>query len=108
MLSVENWSLLDRDVLGWLVERPAADLDLLLAIQEVRSIIEPEAAALAAERGSDGDLRTIDAALAAMELSRDYASATAADKSFHLAILHATHNPVLQVFSAAIDAILGA
>ena len=108
VLSVENWSLLDRDVLGWLVERPASDPDLLLAIQEVRSIIEPEAAALAAERGSEGDLQTIDAALAAMELSHDYASATAADKAFHLAILHATHNPVLQGFSAAINTILGA
>jgi GntR family transcriptional regulator, galactonate operon transcriptional repressor len=108
VLAVENWSLLDRDVLGWLVERPTADLDLLLAIQEVRAIIEPEAAALAAERGSDGDLRAIDAALAAMELSHDYASATAADKAFHLAILHATRNPVLQGFNATINAILGA
>lgn len=108
VLAVENWSLLDRDVLAWLVGRPAADMALLLAIQEVRSIIEPEAAALAAERASDSDLRRIDAALAAMELSHDYASATAADKAFHLAILHATHNPVLQGFSATINAILEA
>ncbi|GJD66853.1 FadR/GntR family transcriptional regulator [Methylobacterium frigidaeris] len=108
VLSVENWSLLDRDVLGWLVERPAADLNLLLAIQEVRSIIEPEAAALAAERGSESDLQRIDAALAAMETSHDSKSATAADKAFHLAILHATHNPVLQGFSGAINAILSA
>ncbi len=33
---------------------------------------------------------------------------TAADKAFHLAILDATHNPVLQGFRGAIDTILSA
>ncbi len=41
-----------------------------------------------------------------MEASKDHASATAADKAFHLAILDATHNPVLQGFRGAIDTIL--
>ena len=35
-------------------------------------------------------------------------AATAADKAFHLAILDATHNPVLQGFRGAIDTILSA
>ena len=43
-----------------------------------------------------------------METSHDQASATAADKAFHLAILDATHNPVLQGFRGAIDTILSA
>jgi GntR family galactonate operon transcriptional repressor len=43
-----------------------------------------------------------------METSHDQASAAAADKAFHLAILDATHNPVLQGFRGAIDTILGA
>ena len=34
--------------------------------------------------------------------------AMAADKAFHLAILDATHNPVLQGFRGAIDTILSA
>jgi GntR family transcriptional regulator, galactonate operon transcriptional repressor len=41
-----------------------------------------------------------------METSKDHASAIAADKAFHLAILEATHNPVLQGFRGAIDTIL--
>jgi GntR family transcriptional regulator, galactonate operon transcriptional repressor len=103
-----DWSLLDRDVLTWLVGSRAPDRDLLLAIQEVRSIIEPAAAALAAERASRTDRQRINAALVAMETSHDQASATTADKAFHLAILDATHNPVLQGFRGVIDTILSA
>jgi len=101
-----DWSLLDRDVLGWLAGREP-NRTLLLAIQEVRSIIEPAAAALAAERATAADRERITAALAAMEGARDQKSAIAADKAFHLAILDATHNPVLQGFRGAIDTILG-
>ena len=101
-----EWSLLDRDVLSWLVGQDEPDRDLLLAIQEVRSIIEPAAAALAAERATKNDRWRINTALAAMETAQDQASAIAADKAFHLAILDATHNPVLQGFRGAIDTIL--
>lgn len=101
-----DWSLLDRDVLGWLAGREP-NRTLLLAIQEVRSIIEPAAAALAAERATAADRERIAAALAAMESARDQKTAIAADKAFHLAILDATHNPVLQGFRGAIDTILG-
>jgi len=107
VLPRHEWSLLDRDVLSWLVGQDEPDRDLLLAIQEVRSIIEPAAAALAAERATKNDRWRIDTALAAMQTAKDQASALAADKAFHLAILDATHNPVLQGFRGAIDTILG-
>src|SRR5262245_379101 len=106
VLPRHEWSLLDRDVLSWLVGKDEPDRNLLLAIQEVRSIIEPAAAALAAERATRNDRWRINAALAAMETARDQASAVAADKAFHLAILDATHNPVLHGFRGAIDTIL--
>jgi GntR family galactonate operon transcriptional repressor len=106
VLPRSDWSLLDRDVLSWLIGHDKPDVELLLAIQEVRSIIEPAAAALAATRATQRDRQRISAALRAMENSDDQASATAADKAFHLAILDATHNPVLQGFRGAIDAIL--
>ncbi|MBN9582890.1 MAG: FadR family transcriptional regulator [Afipia sp.] len=102
-----EWSLLDREVLSWLVGEDEPNRALLLAIQEVRSIIEPAAAALAAERATAKDRQRINAALVAMETSRDRDSAIAADTAFHLAILDATHNPVLQGFRSAIDTILG-
>ena len=108
VLPRRDWSLLDRDVLNWLVGQENPDRELLLAVQEVRSIIEPAAAALAAARATKDDLLRINAALAAMEASDSQATATAADKAFHLAILDATHNPVLQGFRGAIDTILSA
>lgn len=108
VLPRHDWSLLDRDVLSWLVGKGDPDRELLLEIQEVRSIIEPAAAALAAERATKADRERINAALVAMETSHDQASATAADKAFHLAILDATHNRVFQGFRGAIDTILSA
>jgi GntR family galactonate operon transcriptional repressor len=108
VLPRRDWSLLDRDVLNWLVGPDKPDRELLLAIQEVRSIIEPAAAALAATRATKKDRERINAALEAMENSDSQATATAADKAFHLAILDATHNPVLQGFRGAIDTILSA
>lgn len=108
VLPRRDWSLLDREVLIWLVGDGEPDPEMMSSIQEVRLMIEPAAAALAAQRATRQDLERINAALAAMETSRDPASATAADKKFHLAILDATHNPVLQGFRGAIDTILGA
>lgn len=108
VLPRSDWSLLDRDVLNWLVGQEEPDRELLLYVQEVRSIIEPAAAALAASRATKKDLQRIKAALEAMEASDSQASATASDKAFHLAILDATHNPVLQGFRGAIDTILSA
>jgi len=106
VLPRRDWSLLDRDVLNWLVGHEKPDLKLLLAVQEVRSIIEPAAAALAATRATKQDRQRINAALEAMQAADNQDTRTAADKAFHLAILDATHNPVLQGFRSAIDTIL--
>jgi len=106
VLPRRDWSLLDRDVLNWLVGPDKPDRELLLAVQEVRLIIEPAAAALAATRATRHDRQRINAALEAMQTADNQDTRTAADKGFHLAILDATHNPVLQGFRSAIDTIL--
>jgi GntR family galactonate operon transcriptional repressor len=108
VLPRRDWSLLDREVLGWLVGGGEPDRDLLMQIQEVRLLIEPAAAALAATRSTAQDRARIEAALIGMEISHDRDSAIKSDKAFHLAILDATHNPVLQGFRGAIDTILSA
>jgi DNA-binding FadR family transcriptional regulator len=72
---------------------------------ELRSIIEPEAAALAAERRSADDLSTMRAALQAMErhgLAGD--EGQSADREFHRAVLAATRNPPLYALSSSIGA----
>ncbi len=105
----QDWSMLDRDVLGWLAGGDGLGQQVLLALEETRAIIEPAAAALAAERATAEDCARITAAFAAMERARDDAAAAiVADKAFHLAIIAATHNPILRGFSNAIDTILSA
>jgi GntR family galactonate operon transcriptional repressor len=104
-----DWSLLDAEVLGWLRRDRRLDEPLLFALEEVRSIIEPAAAALAAQRATPADRQRITNALQAMESAiTDPHAAIVADKAFHLAILDATHNPVLCSFRGAFDAILSA
>lgn len=103
-----DWSYLDHDVLAWLGSE-GLDREIMLALDETRLIIEPAAAALAAERATAHEKILIRAAydeMAARHTEIDLA--TAADKAFHLAILDATHNPVLSSFRGAIDAILTA
>jgi GntR family galactonate operon transcriptional repressor len=106
---LHEWTLLDPNVLGWMRSEDGLDHNLLLALEETRAIIEPEAAALAAVRATPDDLARIRAALIAMEADQNSPQAAiAADKRFHLAILDATNNPILRSFRGAIEAILSA
>ncbi|WP_083507886.1 FadR/GntR family transcriptional regulator [Aureimonas frigidaquae] len=105
---MERWSLLDPAVLGWMV-CGGAHRPLFGAIDEVRYLIEPQAAALAAERAGPQDLQRLRTAFAAMQSAAtegDRQAAIRADKAFHLAILEATGNPVLRAFDAAVGAML--
>jgi GntR family transcriptional regulator, galactonate operon transcriptional repressor len=103
-----DWSLLDRDVLHW-IRAGGIDRELLVALDETRRIIEPGAAGLAAVRARPEDKARIRQAYHRMEATvGDLAGAIEADKAFHLAILDATHNPVLGSFRTGIDAILSA
>lgn len=103
-----DWSLLDRDVLEW-IGTGGLDRELLLALDETRRVVEPGAAEIAAVRADDRDRTRIRTAYLSMEAACDEPGpATEADKQFHLAILDATHNPVLCSFRTAIEAILDA
>ncbi|MEV6028257.1 FadR/GntR family transcriptional regulator [Streptomyces sp. NPDC052036] len=96
-----DWNLLDADVLRWQFEGGGhttdSDRALLRNLAEVRSIIEPAAVRLAAERRTDADLAALDGALTAMgDQDDDAAHAVEADLSFHRALLMATHNELLE------------
>jgi DNA-binding FadR family transcriptional regulator len=90
-----DWSLLDGDVLRWQFARQVRP-SLFEDLHELRSIVEPGAASLAAARATDDDLAALDAALADMAAAgADPAAAVAADLAFHRALLAATHNELL-------------
>ncbi len=105
---IRSWNFLDRDVLAWATSGPMAR-ELLVALEEARRIVEPAAAALAAQRATAAERAAIGAAYDAMVATQDDpAAATEADKAFHIAIIDATHNPVLGSFRNGLEAILDA
>jgi DNA-binding FadR family transcriptional regulator len=98
------WHLLDPEVLAWFFESQPSQ-DFVVGLFELRLIIEPEAAALAAQRRTTADLAQLRAALQSMERhGLANAEGQSADREFHDAILAATRNPALQALSSSIGA----
>ena len=104
----ESWDVLDPEVLGWMLEHgPIADV--IRDVSEVRLIIEPAAARLAALR------RTAEEAVRFRTLADDLVQwgdnaqrYVVADLDFHAAILSATKNVTLVRLTGAIGAALRA
>ena len=87
----EHWNLLDSDVIRWRSE--AGDTaNVLRDLAEVRAVVEPAAAAMAARRRDERDLAELEAALTAMEHADDPAADVLADLRWHRALLRASHN----------------
>jgi GntR family transcriptional regulator, galactonate operon transcriptional repressor len=101
-----NWNMLDAELLEWTWElRPTSEFARQLL--QVRRIIEPEASAICAERGSDADLARIERAYREMEAAASDVGAYAEpDLRFHRAILSATGNDFLIAFGATVEAAL--
>lgn len=103
-----EWSQLDPVVLAWRggdssVPRSKTLDRSLDHLMEVRRIIEPAAAALAAERGTAKDLVRLSAAYEAMERAdSDVQAFMDADLAFHVACLEAAHNEFLLPVAHAI------
>lgn len=82
------------------------NLDNILALAEARRLIEPELAALAAERGNESELATIKQLAITMEMQANNGlDFVDPDTAFHAAIAQAAHNPVLQQMLASMHAL---
>jgi DNA-binding FadR family transcriptional regulator len=106
----ESWNLLDPDVLAWRQEREPRG-PFLGKLTEVRLMIEPGAAELAARRAGPAQLASLSAALgdmrAALDLSPpDYEAYNEADVRFHRAIVQASDNEVLEQVGAVVNTTL--
>ncbi len=102
----EYWNLLDRDVLAWYCA--ATDYwHFLASMQQVRRILEPEAAALAATNHTPAGLAAIESAWAAMRDAPSLTPWNAADVRFHLAVLAAAGNDLLVPMGFLIESALG-
>ncbi|MFE9680850.1 FadR/GntR family transcriptional regulator [Streptomyces sp. NPDC006285] len=104
VLPPEHWNHLDRDVLRW---KQAGDAAALLRdTGELRRIVEPEAARLAADRAGPDDVRVLYDCLAAMEAAAAKPGRSGyveADIAFHRALLDASGNRLLGSLGRAVD-----
>ena len=100
----ERWHLLDPDVLAWMFQAEPDD-QMLRALFELRLIIEPEAAALAAQRRTVDQLARMGQALAVMtQQTLATEKGRAADQDFHAALIEASGNPFLRTLSSSVSA----
>jgi DNA-binding FadR family transcriptional regulator len=94
---VEEWSLLDPDVIAWHKSDHPRMRRIFAETTELRTIVEPAAAALAAVRANDAQRRIIlDAARTIRPESEEVNELFRADCLFHVTILEATRNQVMQ------------
>jgi DNA-binding FadR family transcriptional regulator len=105
-----HWNLLDADVMAW---RGGGDPDerLLFDLEEVRRIVEPWGARLAAERRTDDDVEAMRTALSRMEESErggNVEEHIAADAAFHRAVLAASQNELLERLEVVLEPALRA
>ena len=102
VLPRSNWNLLDPMVLAWAFAGEP-DPEFVRDLFELRAVVEPAVARMAAERRDKEDIRQMKKALAEM---RRHTLATeagrAADREFHDALLRAAHNEVMMSLAASI------
>lgn len=107
--SIHSWNLLDQELLDWSCGI-LTQSRFLLSLMELRLIIEPQAAALAAVRANDDDLLKIwdDFSRMGAEMQKDEEASldTAADIDFHKTIIKACGNLFLSQFGGAIQGAL--
>jgi DNA-binding FadR family transcriptional regulator len=106
----ESWNLLDPDVLAWRQEGPGPRA-FLGKLTEVRLLIEPGAAELAARRAGPEQIASLRAALRdmrdALDLSPpDHEAYNEADIRFHHAIVQACDNQVLEQMGNVVNTAL--
>lgn len=105
-----SWSLLDDDVLAWHLSVDPKP-DFLRQLMDIRRMMEPKAAAWAAEFGSSEALAEIEAAQLRMEQEQSsIQDFVVADALFHRSILRAANNELLRamegvIFSALLSSI---
>ena len=103
VLPSSQWNLLDPEVLGW---RYAAmpPMQFFREMFEIRRMIEPEAASLAAARATAADIAVMDQAFRDIETAEESSNqAIDADRRFHRAILAASHNELMLQMGAIIS-----
>jgi DNA-binding FadR family transcriptional regulator len=105
----EKWNLLDADVLAWTMTSHPLKVSLLGQLTQLRVMIEPEVAALAALNATTTEMLRIQQAYEEMELHvRDQQKAIAADILFHQRLFEGAHNDLVRSMMPALVTLLEA
>lgn len=103
----EDWSLLDPQVIDWMIAETSTNEGLIQSLSELRQIIEPEAAALAAKRASATQiLQLFECHEQMVANTHDAALSVHWDTEFHKVLLAASGNPLLRSLAKAIERLL--
>jgi GntR family galactonate operon transcriptional repressor len=101
-----EWNLLDPDVLAWQLEA-GPDRRFLEDTLELRGLIEPAAARLAAVRANEGEIAVLEAACGEMlQVEEDLNAWIEPDLRFHAVLLQASHNELLEHLTTVVGAVL--
>lgn len=107
VLETSRWNLFDTDVIGWRTDTDHPDPTLSRDLMELRRVVEPAAARLAAQRARDADRRALRAAYMAMARAvAGKGNYVEADTAFHSIILGACGNQFLQQMQEAMSTML--
>jgi DNA-binding FadR family transcriptional regulator len=105
VLERSEWNLLDPDVLEWHLEA-GLTAQFLQNTLELRGLIEPGAARLAALRATDEEIALLRDAYEEMGRAEDLEAWIEPDLRFHAILLQASHNELLEQMSAVVDSVL--
>jgi DNA-binding FadR family transcriptional regulator len=106
VLDSSSWNFFDADVLGWRFET-SLDYEFIEHLAEMRTALEPAAAAAAALRATSDDIVSLYAIAAKFDnLNHTPESIANVDLEFHLAIARMSGNPFMRSASALIEAAL--
>jgi DNA-binding FadR family transcriptional regulator len=102
----EHWNYLDPQILSWLLEARESD-QVIDELYELRHLIEPIAASLAAKNGKDADIALLREAYAVMEAAGDDGrKIIEPDLKFHQAIIAASGNRLFSSLAHLVGAAL--
>ncbi len=106
VLAPESWNWFDPQVVAW-QSKVGLTREFLRDLQELRRVLEPAGVRLAAQRATATDIAEIEEAYSGMkraiEEGGDYVSH---DLRFHLGLLRAGHNRMVEQMGKALGALL--
>ena len=102
------WNMFDADVLAWHLDA-GIDKRFLGDLAEIRLVVEPRAAALAAVRRSEDDIAELRQSMDRMRReASDSVGFADADLALHIAVANASGNPFMRSIGNVIEAALRA